>query len=139
MPLEQCHSITSLMPGFNKTWFFAGGWTIDLFIGSETREHQDIEIALFREDQLYLKEYLKAWDFKKVTKGKFYTWENELLELPIYEIHALNKPNGDKLEVLLNGTKENDWKFRRSLTISHPLKSVWSYSDTVIGDNRQTR
>ncbi|WP_458354212.1 nucleotidyltransferase domain-containing protein [Peribacillus frigoritolerans] len=132
MPFEQCHSITSLLSGFNKTWFFAGGWAIDLFIGRETREHQDIEIALLREDQLYLKEYLKEWDFKKVIKGKFYTWENEFLELPIHEIHALNKSNGDKLEVLLNETKENDWKFRRDLTISHPLKSVWSYSDTGI-------
>ncbi|MEY8192214.1 nucleotidyltransferase domain-containing protein [Peribacillus simplex] len=64
MPFEQCQSITSLMSGFNKTWFFAGGWAIDLFIGRETREHQDIEIALFREDQLYLKEYLKEWDFR---------------------------------------------------------------------------
>lgn len=44
----------------------------------------------------------------------------------------MNKSNGDKLEVLLNETKENDWKFRRDLTISHPLKSVWSYSDTGI-------
>ena len=132
MSFEHCQRVTSLMSGFNKTWFFAGGWAIDLFIGRETREHQDIEIALFREDQLYLKEYLKEWDFKKVIKGKFYTWENEFLELPIHEIHALNKSNGDKLEVLLNETKENEWKFRRDLTISHPLKSVWSYSDTGI-------
>jgi len=105
MSFEQCHSITSLMSGFNKTWFFAGGWAIDLFIGRETRQHQDIEIALFRKDQLNLKEYLKEWDFKKVIKGKFYAWENEFLELPIHEVHALNKSNGDKLEVLLNETR----------------------------------
>lgn len=120
------------MSAFNKTWFFAGGWAIDLFIGRETRQHQDIEIALFRKDQLNLKEYLKEWEFKKVIKGKFYAWENEFLELPVHEIHALNKPNGEKLEVLLNETKDNDWKFRRDLRISYPLKSVWSYSDTGI-------
>lgn len=132
MSFEQCQRITSLMSEFNETWFFAGGWAIDLFIGRETRQHQDIEIALFRKDQLNLKEYLKEWDFKKVIKGKFYTWENELLALPIHEIHALNKSNGDKLEVLLNETKDYDWRFRRDLRISHPLKSVWSYSDTGI-------
>ena len=132
MSFEQCQKITSLMSGFNKTWFFAGGWAIDLFIGRETRHHQDIEIALFRKDQLNLKEYLIEWDFKKVVKGRFYTWENEFLELPVHEIHALKKSNGDKLEVLLNETMDYDWKFRRDLRISYPLNSVWSYSDTGI-------
>jgi hypothetical protein len=59
MLFEQCHRITFFMSGFNKTCFFAGDWAIDLFIGKETRQHQDIEIALFRKDQLLLKEYLK--------------------------------------------------------------------------------
>ncbi|USK56031.1 hypothetical protein LIS82_05865 [Cytobacillus solani] len=132
MSFEQCESMTSFMAGFNKTWFFAGGWAIDLFIGKETREHNDIELALFRKDQLNLKDYLKEWEFKKVSKGKFQTWENEFLELPIHEIHAWNKLNGDKIEVLLNETKDNDWKFRRDLRISSPLDSVWSYSETGI-------
>lgn len=56
MSFEQCQSITSLMAGFNKTWGIAGGWAIDLFIGKETREHKDIEIAVFRKNQLYLKD-----------------------------------------------------------------------------------
>jgi Aminoglycoside-2''-adenylyltransferase len=47
MLFEKCHHITSFMLGFNKTWIFAGGWAIDLFIGKETRQHQDIEIAIF--------------------------------------------------------------------------------------------
>jgi hypothetical protein len=86
MLFEQCHHITSFMLGFNKTWIFAGGWAIDLFIGKETRQHQDIEIAIFRKDQLHLKKYLKEWEFKKVIKGEFYSWENEFLELPIVKL-----------------------------------------------------
>ncbi len=106
MSFEQCQSITSLMESFNKTWFVAGGWAIDLFIGKETREHKDLEIALFRKDQLSLKEYLKEWD--------------------------TNKLNGNKIKVLLNETKDNDWMFRRDLRISYPLNLVWSYSDVGI-------
>jgi hypothetical protein len=132
MSFEQCQSVTSLMAGFNKTWFIAGGWAIDLFIGKEIREHKDLEIALFRKDQLNLKAYLKEWDFKKVIKGEFHTWGNEYLKLPIHEIHATNKFNGEKIEVLLNETNDNNWKFRRDLRISYPLNSVWSYSETGI-------
>ncbi|MBM7666003.1 hypothetical protein JOC25_002496 [Solibacillus kalamii] len=132
MSFEQCQNVTSLMGKFNKTWFIAGGWAIDLFMGKETREHKDIEIAIFRKDQIDLKAYLKEWDFKKVIKSEFLKWENEFLELPIHEIHASNKLNGDKIEVLLNEVKDNVWTFRRDLRISSPLNSVWSYSETGI-------
>ncbi|WP_088103167.1 nucleotidyltransferase domain-containing protein [Halalkalibacter urbisdiaboli] len=132
MSFEQCHSINSLMLGFDRKWFFAGGWAIDLFIGKETREHTDIEFAVFRKDQLYLKDYLKEWEFKKVINGEFQLWENEFLELPIHEIHASNMINGDKIEILLNETKENDWIFRRDLRISYPLNSVRSITKTGI-------
>lgn len=57
MPFEQCQSVASLMSGFNNSWGIAGGWAIDLFIGKETREHKDIEIAIFRKDQLYFKNF----------------------------------------------------------------------------------
>ncbi|ETI70562.1 nucleotidyltransferase domain-containing protein [Neobacillus vireti] len=132
MSFEQCQRITSLMSGFDKTWFFAGGWAIDLFIGEETREHKDIEIAVFRKDQFYLKDYLKEWDFKMVLKGKFHTWDHEFLDLPIHEIHASNLLSGDKMEILLNETKDNDWRFRRDLRISYPIKSIWSVTETGI-------
>ncbi|MDP9726786.1 hypothetical protein P4574_19715 [Priestia megaterium] len=71
MSFEKCKYITSLLSDFDKPWFFAGGWAIDLFIGRETRNHSDIEIALYRKDQLEIKAYLKEWDFKKVVKGEF--------------------------------------------------------------------
>lgn len=132
MSFEQCQKVASLMAKFNNTWFIAGGWAIDLFMGKETREHKDIEIAIFRKDQLNLKAYLKAWDFKKVINSEFHHWGDEFLELPIHEIHATNKLNGDKLEVLLNEAEDNDWQFRRDLRISLPHHAVWSYSELGI-------
>src|SRR5699024_2947530 len=107
MSFEQCQHITTLMSRFNKPWFFAGGWAIDLYIVKETRVHSDIEIAVFRKDQIFLKDYLKDWQFKKIIEGECYNWENEFLELPVHEIHALNRFNGKKLEILLNEKDEN--------------------------------
>lgn len=132
MPFDQCQNLTSLMTGFKKSWGFAGGWAIDLFNGRESREHKDIEIAIFRKDQLYLKNYLNNWEFNKVVKGEFHHWDNEFLELPVHEIHATNKVNGDKIEILLNETEDDEWKFRRDVRISYPLASVWSYFSTGI-------
>jgi hypothetical protein len=53
-----CSNVFSLMYGFHKPWCIAGGWAIDLFLDQITREHHDIEIAIFREDQMKLKNYL---------------------------------------------------------------------------------
>ena len=132
MPFEKCISIKTVMSDFNKEWFIAGGWAIDLFLGKETRDHHDIEIGIFREDQIELKHYLRNWECKKVLQGEFNTWHSEYLELPIHEIHAINHMNKCELEILLNESDAENWRFRRDLAIFCPLASVWRYSDTGI-------
>ena len=34
------------MDGADFPWFVAGGWAIDLFLGTRTRDHEDLEIAV---------------------------------------------------------------------------------------------
>ena len=34
------------MEGADFLWFVAGGWAIDLFLGTRTRDHEDLEIAV---------------------------------------------------------------------------------------------
>lgn len=132
MQFKQCTRIKELMAGFDKPWFIAGGWAIDLFIGRETREHQDIEIAIFRKDQLHIKEYLKGWDFKKVVNGKYETWNGDFLELPLHEMHAGNPQNGECLEVLLNEADKANWLFRRDPAICFPYDFVGEISEEGI-------
>lgn len=132
MSFEKCKSLNTLMTEFNRTWFIAGGWAIDLFIGTETRDHGDIEFSVFRKDQVYLKKHFKGWNFNKVVKGKFHTWNNEFLELPVHEIHASNIINNEKIEILLNETKDNSWIFRRDSRISYPIESIWSINEMDI-------
>ncbi|WP_121640385.1 nucleotidyltransferase domain-containing protein [Virgibacillus sp. Bac330] len=128
MPFEQCKYIKTVMSNFNKDWFFAGGWAIDIFLGKETRDHHDIEIGIFREDQTELKQVFDNWELKKVVKGEFISWNNEFLELPVHEIHAINNMNKQKLEILLNESDADNWRFRRDLRISYPLQSAIKYS-----------
>ncbi|MDQ0176474.1 nucleotidyltransferase domain-containing protein [Bacillus chungangensis] len=130
MLFKECHRIAELMSAFTKPWFFAGGWAIDLFVGQETRKHQDIEISLFRKDQRHIRNYLPDWEFKKVIKGEFYEWEDEFLALPIHEIHAENKKSGQKIEMLLNECQNSKWIFRRNKSITYPCNSIWSYTDS---------
>ena len=132
MSFEQCRRIKSIMESFHCKWFIAGGWAIDLHVGKESRIHKDIEIAIFREDQFKLKEYLHDWEFKKAISGEFHPWKNEYLELPIHELHAENKVSKEKIEVLLNETNGDKWRFRRDIRISSPIKEFSNYTSEGI-------
>ncbi len=124
------HRIQALLKEFEKPWFVAGGWAIDLHLNHVTRHHEDVEIVILRQDQKLLRAFLGDWDFQKVIppakRGLREPWERgEWLEKPIHEIHA-TRSEGDvrSLEILLNEVKEDIWVFRRDPRIILPLSKV---------------
>jgi aminoglycoside-2''-adenylyltransferase len=38
--------VASLLSGIDVPWYVAAGWAIDLFLGGQRREHEDLEIAV---------------------------------------------------------------------------------------------
>lgn len=118
------------MRDFKPTWFVAGGWAIDLYLEKATRPHDDIEIAIFRKDQLILQHYLKGWLLRKVVYGKLMAWhQDEFLELPIHEIHCFNEASDpQQLEVLLNETGVNEWVYRRNERVRRSLAECYLVS-----------
>ena len=60
--------VKEIMAGFDRPWFLAGGWAIDLFVRRVTRAHADVEIAILREDQAPIRHYLEGWEFEKVSR-----------------------------------------------------------------------
>ncbi len=84
--------VSLMMHGCPAQWFIAGGWAIDLFLGSVSRKHEDIEIGIWRLDQNVLRKFLYKWKFKKIEDGDISRWdEDEWLELPIHELYARSK------------------------------------------------
>lgn len=118
--------VRKMMHGFPAQWFVAGGWAVDLFLGYESRKHEDIEIGIWRLDQNVFRKFLHGWKFKKVEDGYNTRWEeDEWLELPIHEIVARSKtePPYD-LEVLLQEQVDGQWAYRRDMEIRCDLHNV---------------
>ncbi|MDE0219061.1 MAG: hypothetical protein OXJ90_07310 [Spirochaetaceae bacterium] len=116
--------VLSLLEGFRRPWWVAGGWAVDLFVGRLTRPHKDIEIALYRHDQLVLQEHLAGWSLRKVVDHRRVSWlPGELLTLPVHEIHGRG-PEGQALEILLNEYDRGRWVFRRDPTVTRPAKLI---------------
>ncbi len=68
-PWDVPRHVKEVMARFERPWFLAGGWAIDLFVRRVTRPHEDVEIAILREDQARIRDYLEGWELDKVVKA----------------------------------------------------------------------
>ncbi|WP_173917791.1 nucleotidyltransferase domain-containing protein [Halobacillus sp. Marseille-Q1614] len=128
---EPCLQVKGFLEGFEGKWMIAGGWAIDLHIGEETRDHDDIEVAIFREDLTQLSKFLNGWETYVVDHSQMI--ENNLkepLDEHIHEIHAHR--DEAKLEVLLNRKQREKWVFRRDEEVTFPLSNMNLHSEQGI-------
>lgn len=128
-PFGPVLEVHALLSDFPRPWFIAGGWAIDLFLGQVTRDHEDVDVGLFRKDLRDLRAYLAGWMFEKVVTGRREPWpEEEWLNLPVHEIHGRGPPGTPReIEFLLNEAAESDrWVFRRDARITRPLAEAIS-------------
>ena len=120
---ETIQLVSKIMRGFPASWAVAGGWAIDLFLKKQTRQHADLEVALFRDDQALLHQQLPRWAFFKVDSGQLIEWLSaDRLSLPIHEIHGRSTHGPPlSLEFLLNVRSGQDWAFRRDTRVTLPM------------------
>lgn len=53
--------IAEAMAGFSAPWALCGGWAVDAWLGRTSREHGDVDVSVFVQDQRALFEHLKGW------------------------------------------------------------------------------
>jgi hypothetical protein len=115
---ETCRKVKTIMDKYGFPWFIAGGWAIDLFLNQETRIHNDIEIGIYRKNQMQLYRYFgkhkKYYVDNKNHIGKHERreWNKEYLRLPIHELYV--EYDDLAIEVLLNEKDGSNWVYRRN-------------------------
>lgn len=121
-------ALKGLLDGFEGPWWVCGGWALDLFLERETRRHDDLDVALLRDDQHALFEHLQGWDLRyATTKHTLQQWDGRRLDLPIHGIWARCSSNPAAAwtcEFLLNEHADGDWVFRRNEAITRPLDEI---------------
>ena len=127
------------MASLPAPWFVAGGWAIDCFLGRVTREHNDVDILVFRRDQSLLHSTLPEFPLRRViphpegltNRGTVAQWSaGERLELPVHQINVYRSAGGADPEnrwwfqIMLAETDDDDWVYRRDPAIRRPLRQI---------------
>jgi aminoglycoside-2''-adenylyltransferase len=120
------------MHGYERPWWIGGGWAIDLFLGRATREHGDVDVVVFRDDQQDVHRHFEDWDLRFARERKLTPWRGERLELPVHTIWA--RPSGDslwELELFLVESDGERWQFRRDPRVTLELDLIGLERDGV--------
>jgi hypothetical protein len=96
-------------------WWIAGGRALDMFLGHETRKHDDIEVAVLRRDQAAFRDALAKWDVQIAHAGELTPWKRgeTITKGEDHEIWARETPDGPwRLELLLEESEGTRWMYR---------------------------
>jgi aminoglycoside-2''-adenylyltransferase len=131
---ERLAPARELLTANDVPWAVAGGWALDLFLGHRTREHADLDLAIWRVDQHKLRAALiPDWVAEIADNGVLRPWNaDEWLSLPIHEIHARSVSGTQpRLELLLNERDDTAWIYRRDTQVRRELDRTVLVRDTI--------
>jgi hypothetical protein len=134
-PIE---AVARIMAAFPRPWWVSGGWAIDLFLGQVTRQHGDLEVGLFRDDQEALRAYLSEWELFRIEyrpeDAEWVPWSaGEWMALPEFQIQARRaSAQPTEIDFFLNDRVAEEWQCRRDPAITRPVASISRRSSTGI-------
>jgi hypothetical protein len=114
------------MSAVDVPWWIAGGWAIDLFVGTQTRPHKDLDVGLRRADVPRVTATLPGWEFYEAQDGSLSRLAPGTA--PRRAVNCLwgrraGEPHWE-LELMLDDSDGTDWIFRREPSICRPLTAA---------------
>ena len=128
--------IIDAMSAYRGAWALCGGWAVDTWIGRITRDHGDVDISVFVQDQRLLFEDLRGWQLvphDALTPTNAEPWDGRTLQLPGH-LHGrvdrgepvpasglLFPKDGFVLDIQLDDRDRDDWVLQREPRVAIPL------------------
>jgi hypothetical protein len=118
-------SVAEVMNDVGVWWAVAGGWAIDLWLGEQTREHHDVEVAIRRRDQTEVHAALAdRWElFCLDPPGSGWRpWNGILVDPSAFQLQA--RSPAIEFDIFTELADQTTWYFRRDNRVSLPLSGV---------------
>lgn len=107
-------------------WYVAGGWALDLHLGEQTREHDDIDILILREEQAVVYAALaQDWALYKADQGTLSLWEEGEYLYSVGDVWVSKDHKAPfSFQIMLVETEGDHWIYRREPSIRRPLRDI---------------
>lgn len=120
--------VVQLMTDAPFTWSLAGGYAIEQFTGAAFRDHEDIDIMVFRDEQLALQRWLATnWSlYASDPPGTLRRWlPDEYLGAGINDLWA-HRHGADawQLQAIIVDVEGDEWISRRGPMVRGPRHSL---------------
>ena len=113
------------LEGLAAPWYVTAGWALDLFLGRQTREHDDLEIGVPSHRFAEVREALAG--FELVVVGGGLAWPLSEETLSTHHQTWVREPGGSwRLDVFRDPWEDDVWTFRRYPRIRLPAASLIS-------------
>jgi hypothetical protein len=109
--------VVQLFAGAPLSWGLAGGYAVEQFLGTTIREHSDIDIVIYRDEQRRLQRWLTGWDlYAADPPGALRPWlADEYLPYGIHDIWSHRSgAQAWQLQIMLAEVDGNEWFSRRN-------------------------
>ena len=117
------------LDGLDAPWCVAAGWALDLFRGSQTREHGDIEVAIPAASFAEVRDRFPGYVFDGAGSGRI--WENATPEVlgAVHQTWLRDPATGDYLLDVFREPHDGDtWICRHDETIRLPYSDIVHHS-----------
>ena len=118
--------MTRRLAGVEAHWCVVGGWAIDLFLGRETRAHEDLEIAVPRAEFAAVRAHLTGFALHAVGDGEVRALGPAEPPPPDKHQNWVLDPraNAWRVDVMLEPGDADTWVYRRDESIRAPRAAM---------------
>ncbi|MEP7293781.1 MAG: amino acid transporter [Chloroflexota bacterium] len=109
-----------LFAGAPFAWALGGGYAVEQFLGRQIRAHEDVDVVIFRDQQLQAQTWLQGWQlYAADPPGTLREWlDGEVLPFGIHDIWA-HRSNVEawQFQFMVAESEGDEWFSRRSSAI----------------------
>lgn len=134
------HEVAHFFSPLAIPWWIAGGWAIDLFLGMQTRDHDDIDVQFLRRDQQSIRALFQGWDIQEAhpttspDSWPFHEWKpGTLLSPGIHDIWCRpHKTDPWAIQLMATDTHDDQWILRHNAQFTGSLSTIGYLTDDGI-------
>jgi hypothetical protein len=115
--------------GSRFRWWIAGGWSLDLLVGRQTRRHADIDVTVLRADVRAVRTHFAAWDLYVADppgSGTLRPWRaDEELAPDLHDVWCRRTPGEPwRFQIMVDEAEDEEWVYRRHPGVRRPVATL---------------